>query len=66
MSLGAVGRKVDVVERAIRRGTGQDPGAGGGAGAGRGGRLQRMMRVLDVCDGALGRCFVGSGSASTA
>ena len=24
-SLGAVGRKVDVVERAIRRGTGQDP-----------------------------------------
>ena len=24
-----------------------------------------MMRVLDVCDGALGRCFVGSGSAST-
>ena len=25
MSLGAVGRKVDVVERAIRRGTGQDP-----------------------------------------
>ena len=25
VSLGAVGRKVDVVERAIRRGTGQDP-----------------------------------------
>ena len=25
LSLGAVGRKVDVVERAIRRGTGQDP-----------------------------------------
>ncbi len=25
MSLGAVGRKVDVVERTIRRGTGQDP-----------------------------------------
>ncbi len=25
MSLGTVGRKVDVVERAIRRGTGQDP-----------------------------------------
>ena len=25
ISLGAVGRKVDVVERAIRRGTGQDP-----------------------------------------
>ena len=25
MSLGAVGHKVDVVERAIRRGTGQDP-----------------------------------------
>ena len=25
MSLGAVGRKVEVVERAIRRGTGQDP-----------------------------------------
>ena len=25
MSLGAVGRKVDVVEEAIRQGTGQDP-----------------------------------------
>ena len=25
VSLGAVGRKVDVVELAIRRGTGQDP-----------------------------------------
>ena len=25
VSLGAVGRKVDVVERAIRRGTGQEP-----------------------------------------
>ena len=32
-SLGAVGRKVDVVERSIRRGDGAGSGAGGGAGA---------------------------------
>ena len=38
-------------------------GVGGGAGTGRGGRLQRMMSVLDVCDGDQGGCCVGTGSA---
>ena len=39
-SLGAVGRKVDVVERAIRRGTGQDPELAEALARGRVGRLQ--------------------------